>query len=372
MISKEKPNRQQVVVAWRTPRLRFARLLPLVLFAGGGGLGLFFWRRVSLPFENPLGIRSPMAAAGLNPNNDLSRFGLLIGLQVAILFAGYLICPRRLRAVCFGTASRRADSSDRAIGRPVGFVILLAIAAALSGIFSLGLTTFTAGDPQLDTFHEGESLGPASLFLRGQVPYRDILLTHGPFQDPLRSVLAFRLFGRSIGAQRTVQSLLKVLEFALLGVLVVVLLPGDALAAMLTLAVMLALYVSPVTNGSGQHLGCLAQHLQRDVTTYLFVIAILALYRQRRAGRAGLLAAWTVPFVAVGAFAYSADCGARLTLACLVLEGTIIAVYPGRAWLAAAAFSLLGLGCGGALLGWSIQWYWADWARCTFLELPRF
>ncbi len=308
-------------------------------------------------------------SSGSTSTTTALRFGLLIAIQLVSLVAGYLICPRRLRAACFGTMNERADSPHQPIWR---LAIFLVVAAIASAIFSLALTTNVAGDPSLDTFHEGESLGPAAPQLRGQAPYHDIMVTHGPFQDPLRSLLAFRLFGKSIGAERTVQSLLKVLEFALIGVLVVVLLTEDLLAAMLALAVLLALHIWPVLNASGDQLGYAARAIQRDITTCLFLMAIIALYRHRRTGGSGLLAAWAASFVAVGAFAYSTERGIGLTLACLALEGVVFAVYSGRARLIALAISLLGLGCGAGLLGWSVQWYWVGWARWSFLELPSF
>ncbi|MGK0173164.1 MAG: hypothetical protein ACI9W2_004911 [Gammaproteobacteria bacterium] len=55
----------------------------------------------------------------------------------------------------------------------------------------------------VDMFHEGERLGPASDVLKGKIPFRDIYVPHGLFQDIYKSVLAFHLHGVTLAADRT-------------------------------------------------------------------------------------------------------------------------------------------------------------------------
>jgi hypothetical protein len=50
----------------------------------------------------------------------------------------------------------------------------------------------------IDLFHRGESLGPASDYLRGKVPYRDVFVLHGLLSDGLLDAWLMRLFGRSV------------------------------------------------------------------------------------------------------------------------------------------------------------------------------
>jgi hypothetical protein len=50
----------------------------------------------------------------------------------------------------------------------------------------------------LDLFHRGESLGPASDYLRGKVPYRDVFVLHGLMHDGQLDAWLFELFGRDI------------------------------------------------------------------------------------------------------------------------------------------------------------------------------
>jgi hypothetical protein len=48
----------------------------------------------------------------------------------------------------------------------------------------------------IDLFHRGESLGPASDYLRGKVPYRDVFVLHGLMLDGQLDAWLMQLFGR--------------------------------------------------------------------------------------------------------------------------------------------------------------------------------
>jgi hypothetical protein len=50
----------------------------------------------------------------------------------------------------------------------------------------------------IDLFHRGESIGPASDYLRGKVPYRDVFALHGMLEDGLLDAWLMQLFGRSL------------------------------------------------------------------------------------------------------------------------------------------------------------------------------
>lgn len=96
--------------------------------------------------------------------------------------------------------------------RYIYFVLLV----IFSVIVSLKVTTYHAEPKWFDTFHEGESLGTAVSYMHGKVLYKDVIFCHGAFQDPLKSVLSFKIFKESIGAAKTLDSCLKVLSFILL------------------------------------------------------------------------------------------------------------------------------------------------------------
>ena len=50
----------------------------------------------------------------------------------------------------------------------------------------------------VDLFHRGESIGPASDYLRGKVPFRDVFVLHGMLDDGLFDAWLMQLFGRSL------------------------------------------------------------------------------------------------------------------------------------------------------------------------------
>ena len=50
----------------------------------------------------------------------------------------------------------------------------------------------------IDLFHRGESVGPASDYLRGKVPFRDVFVLHGMLEDGLLDAWLMEVFGRSL------------------------------------------------------------------------------------------------------------------------------------------------------------------------------
>jgi len=50
----------------------------------------------------------------------------------------------------------------------------------------------------IDLFHRGESIGPASDYLRGKVAFRDVFALHGMLEDGLLDAWLMELFGRSL------------------------------------------------------------------------------------------------------------------------------------------------------------------------------
>ncbi|HUP48293.1 MAG TPA: hypothetical protein VNA04_05835 [Thermoanaerobaculia bacterium] len=50
----------------------------------------------------------------------------------------------------------------------------------------------------IDLFHRGESIGPASDYLRGKVPYRDVFVLHGLLEDGMLDAWLMKVFGRDL------------------------------------------------------------------------------------------------------------------------------------------------------------------------------
>ena len=69
---------------------------------------------------------------------------------------------------------------------------------------------------EFETFEEGQPLSAGMSYLDGGTPYRDFSFVHGLYDEPLRAAAAFALFGPSIGAVRTLQSVNKIITFGFL------------------------------------------------------------------------------------------------------------------------------------------------------------
>src|SRR5690606_29816888 len=163
-------------------------------FLLGAALGCAVWDLVALPFTDPWGQCSVVTRERFAPANNMVRFAIVVALPILVMALRHMRRPSHR-----SSWSDRAPASDIPAVRPrrpdqIGLLLLGAVIALLS-------PTSLASGP-FDTFHEGECLGPAVSYAAGQVPYRDVLFVHGVFQDPGRAVLAFALFGRSIGAVR--------------------------------------------------------------------------------------------------------------------------------------------------------------------------
>jgi len=71
-----------------------------------------------------------------------------------------------------------------------------AIIPALIYLFSYASTAQLS--QWIDLFHRGESIGPASDYLRGKVPFRDVFALHGMLEDGQLDAWLMELFGRSL------------------------------------------------------------------------------------------------------------------------------------------------------------------------------
>jgi hypothetical protein len=72
-------------------------------------------------------------------------------------------------------------------------------------VFTISYASSAHETQWVDLFHRGESIGPASDYLRGKVPYIDVFPLHGMLEDGLLDAWLMELFGRSftITAART-------------------------------------------------------------------------------------------------------------------------------------------------------------------------
>ena len=94
----------------------------------------------------------------------------------------------------------------------------------------LGLAT-TASVPlfaDIDWMHEGERMGTAQILLDGGLPFRDVYLPHGFFEEAIRPLLAFSIFGESLAADRLIGLFLEPLAYVAAAIYVWKLFPAPA------------------------------------------------------------------------------------------------------------------------------------------------
>ena len=95
-------------------------------------------------------------------------------------------------ALCLLLAWRMRPISARAAWRLAGYAIIPALIYLVSYASTAHLSQW------IDLFHRGETIGPASDYLRGKVPYRGVFALHGMLEDGLLDAWLMELFGRSL------------------------------------------------------------------------------------------------------------------------------------------------------------------------------
>lgn len=83
---------------------------------------------------------------------------------------------------------------------------LAAYGAWPSLLFAWSFASTAALSSWVDLFHRGEALGPASEFLRGDLPYRDVFILHGLLENGFLDAWLMNFFGReaAVSILRTV------------------------------------------------------------------------------------------------------------------------------------------------------------------------
>lgn len=382
------------------------------LFALGVILGRLAWDWVTLPYRNPWGIVSLLSRVRYNPLTNIARFLVFLAIPPGIVAGFYTLLPRHRRSFWFrpgpgpadpdlanlparplpaglpGEPEKQPEDIRSGLFRrclPAAGLVLLAV------VMAIGTPTYKAWR-QFDHFHEGEALGTAVSWEKGRLPYRDFLFAHGVYQDPLRAVAAFRLFGRSIGAVRTLESAVKVLFFVALALFLLSLYRRRTEYAYAVLVMLAA-----IGYASYEFRGPPLLFVPRDLVTVAFLLAFLPLAGYARTGgkkRNIALAGFFFAFIPVAAFGYSIDRGFYLLAAGLFLWPCLW-VVSGRSSPARGdrqgggnetapatrnngfrrAFgggSLLGAAAGAGVLGVLVRGQFGEFFRFTFWVVPRF
>lgn len=361
------------------------RSLPLAIFATGSAIAYAVWDRIELPFSNPLNVVGPLADLRYNPANNALRFLVFISLPSVLLLAMAALRLPGFRATSPDSRNGPVALPPAHAPRPCVRVTLFALMLVFVGLASLSIPTYHASGT-FDTFHEGESLGTAVSLAGGLVPYKNFIFYHGFFEDPCRSTVAFALFGRSIGAQRTLQSLLKVAAWILLATVVLVLLDEDYAIAVPALA-LLALIQQSFSTFFYRHLidksficdpPVMLIVIPRDLTLLIYVLCLIGLHRMgRETGNSPYVISamgFGLAFSALGAFAYSIDRGFYLTAGLAFAAPTLFFVHfkaAPNSWVFPAAIAA-GIASSAALMAIVLRGHIGPFIDFVFLTLPRY
>jgi hypothetical protein len=194
-----------------TPNVRSVITL-VAIFLGAFILAQYFATLVELPFSNPNEIVGTLTEIRYNPSTSIVRFLLIVLLPTFALTVAFFVLPRARAQQLFPPPAAERNEAGLWIWRQNVFVPVLIVATFL---VALDTKSYLSVD-SLENFEEGQTLSAGMSYLNGGVPYRDFSLFHGLYDEPLRTAIAFKLFGPSIGAMRTFHSINKIITFGFL------------------------------------------------------------------------------------------------------------------------------------------------------------
>ncbi len=338
-----------------------------LVFVGAFWLAYRIGKAIELPFSNPLGVVGPFTMLHQNPLKNTLQYLLLVLVPAAAV---------TLLEIYYSRVREQAGTDDRASNdyaearSPRKWGVLAGIAAWVLVAFTGGATYTWHHQDQLDVFHEGETLGAAVQWEAGQAPYRDFALIHGVIQDPLRSVVAFELFGRSIASSRTVDSILLIVSHFLFAVCTFHVFNWRPVSAALAMAFLLLFLVAKPFN-----VGFVVLH--RDIPLFLFLLSTISLFRVFRHDGSGEMPLLThgllflCALIPVASFAYSIDRGYFLVVGSVISVSMLQAAFAKRfkltCVLAVGAGGLAGIVC----LGVAVRWQLPAFISYTFAVMPK-
>ena len=144
---------------------------------------------IGIPFEDAF---KRIAVAGL----PLVALPILVIIFVPARLAMVATLAAVLLAMAIALRGRVSESSAR-VRAITAYVVIPLLLYCFSYASLASLTEW------IDLFHRGESLGPASDYLRGKVPYRDVFILHGLLHDGQLDAWLMQLFGRSADVSMT-------------------------------------------------------------------------------------------------------------------------------------------------------------------------
>jgi len=349
-------------------------LLLAACFVAGVVGGRLLWFEITAPFQATHGIISPATQAGFHPATNVLRVLVWLALPPLLLLLSYWRnlggLRERLREAGFWSRTIEPD------GRP-GHARALGLLLVLACTLAISINLWGSKTLKFDTFHDGESLVAGLSWQAGQVPYRDFLFVHGLLQDPGRAVLAFWLFGESIGALHAVHNILKAAAFLLLAGFLWKAFRGHMLWVLLGAVLVAGLLASTALPHKRLPFSAVLVS-GRDLCTFAFLLCAAAmadwLRDERSPRRVSVLLLFTGTLLAITAFLVSVDRGYFLTATAVCAWPVFLVGASGRGvhWSALAGACGAGLVAGVLVLMTALGPGFKEFLWYVFVDLVRY
>lgn len=150
--------------------------------------GIIIARTASFALGRPVTEMLQAFAIGASPLLVLPFLGLALISERQI---AWFVLPATILGIV-ACLIRPPRVRPRVIWRAVAYLIAPAL------IFTISYASTADLSQWIDLFHRGESLGPASDYLKGKVPYRDVFVLHGMLDDGLLDSWLMEIFGRDL------------------------------------------------------------------------------------------------------------------------------------------------------------------------------
>jgi len=229
-------------------------------------LAIFLSQKIDLPFHNPWNVSGPLVNIRYNPLNNILRFVFIVFFPMISYISARKFIWKTKFLNEIGSAGHKKtnelENGNTLKERFPKYFLLLVFILFLFVYF--GHTTYQ--NPPLDTFHEGETLGMAIDYQNGKIPYKDTVFLHGVFQDPLRSILAFKLFGTSIASARFLYSIIKMITISLFFLTIFAVFDFEIIAGVFSAT----LLFTTINNYYSA--------IERDFSTFLCMMAVILFY----------------------------------------------------------------------------------------------
>ena len=104
-----------------------------------------------------------------NPANDIIKFITIISLPSIILFISFNFLKRQIKSRKMKTLTKITNGDLSFKSKIVGKKVLLLLSIIFVLIMSLNIPTFRGNTRYVDSFHEGETLGPSISYMTGSL-----------------------------------------------------------------------------------------------------------------------------------------------------------------------------------------------------------